>query len=71
MQGFAEADLVFEHTFNAQLMHQAYIEPHACVVSAQPPLNSPSQEENTSLVSPPQEENASLHSPLRGGIQGG
>ena len=40
-QGFAEADLVFEHTFNAQLMHQAYIEPHACVVSANPPLNSP------------------------------
>ena len=35
-QGFAEADLVFEHTFNAQLMHQAYIEPHACVVSAEP-----------------------------------
>ena len=34
-QGFAEADLVFEHTFNAQLMHQAYIEPHACVVSAE------------------------------------
>ena len=36
-QGFAEADLVFEHTFNAQLMHQAYIEPHACVVSAEEP----------------------------------
>ena len=36
-QGFAEADLVFEHTFNAQLMHQAYIEPHACVVSAEAP----------------------------------
>ena len=35
-QGFAQADLVFEHTFNAQLMHQAYIEPHACVVSAEP-----------------------------------
>ena len=35
-QGFAEADMVFEHTFNAQLMHQAYIEPHACVVSAEP-----------------------------------
>ena len=35
-QGFSEADLVFEHTFNAQLMHQAYIEPHACVVSAEP-----------------------------------
>ncbi len=34
-KGFAEADLVFEHTFNAQLMHQAYIEPHACVVSAE------------------------------------
>ena len=34
-QGFAEADLVFEHTFNAQLMHQAYIEPHACVVNAE------------------------------------
>ena len=34
-QGFSEADLVFEHTFNAQLMHQAYIEPHACVVSAE------------------------------------
>ena len=36
-QGFAESDLVFEHSFNAQLMHQAYIEPHACVVSAEPP----------------------------------
>ena len=34
-QGFRESDLVFEHTFNAQLMHQAYIEPHACVVSAE------------------------------------
>ncbi|MDA1272332.1 MAG: xanthine dehydrogenase family protein molybdopterin-binding subunit [Chloroflexi bacterium] len=34
-QGFQESDLVFEHTFNAQLMHQAYIEPHACVVSAE------------------------------------
>ena len=34
-EGFANADLVFEHTFNAQLMHQAYIEPHACVVSAE------------------------------------
>ena len=34
-QGFAESDLIFEHTFNAQLMHQAYIEPHACVVSAE------------------------------------
>ena len=32
-QGFSESDLIFEHTFNAQLMHQAYIEPHSCVVS--------------------------------------
>jgi len=31
-QGFAESDLVFEHTFTTQLMHQAYLEPHACVV---------------------------------------
>ena len=31
-QGFADSDLVFEHTFNTQLMHQAYLEPHACVV---------------------------------------
>ncbi len=30
--GFAAADHIFEHTFTAQLMHQAYIEPHACVV---------------------------------------
>ena len=35
-QGFAAADLVFEHSFAAQLMHQAYIEPHACVVNAEP-----------------------------------
>ena len=31
-QGFAESDLVFEHTFTTQLHHQAYLEPHACVV---------------------------------------
>ena len=31
-EGFAAADLVFENTFNAQLMHQGYMEPHACVV---------------------------------------
>ena len=35
-QGFIESDLIFEHTFNAQLMHQGYIEPHACVVSVDP-----------------------------------
>ena len=33
-QGFKDADLIFEHSFNAQLMHQAYIEPHACIVDA-------------------------------------
>jgi len=31
-EGFQEADLVFEHTFTTQLMHQSYIEPHSCVV---------------------------------------
>ena len=46
-QGFAEADLIFEHTFNAQLMHQGYIEPHACVVSAGPPFSSPHDGGNT------------------------
>jgi CO/xanthine dehydrogenase Mo-binding subunit len=30
--GFRAADVICEHTFTAQLMHQAYIEPHACVV---------------------------------------
>ncbi len=30
--GFAAADLVLEHTFRTQLMHQGYLEPHACVV---------------------------------------
>jgi CO/xanthine dehydrogenase Mo-binding subunit len=30
--GFRAADRIFEHTFSAQLMHEAYIEPHACVV---------------------------------------
>ncbi len=30
--GFSAADSIFEHTFNAQLMHQGYMEPHACVV---------------------------------------
>jgi carbon-monoxide dehydrogenase large subunit len=31
-EGFSAADRIFEHTFTAQLMHQGYIEPHACVV---------------------------------------
>jgi carbon-monoxide dehydrogenase large subunit len=30
--GFHAAERIFEHTFSAQLMHQGYIEPHACVV---------------------------------------
>ena len=30
--GFAQADLVFEHTFTLPMVHQAYLEPHACVV---------------------------------------
>ena len=31
-QGFAEAELIFEDTYTTQLMHQGYIEPHACLV---------------------------------------
>jgi CO/xanthine dehydrogenase Mo-binding subunit len=31
-QGFAESDMVFEHTFTTQRMHQGYLEPHACLV---------------------------------------
>ncbi|MBM2810330.1 MAG: Ald Xan dh protein [Chloroflexi bacterium] len=31
--GFAQADLVVENTFSTHLSHQAYLEPHACVVS--------------------------------------
>ena len=31
-EGFAQADLVFEHTFTLPMVHQAYLEPHACVV---------------------------------------
>ena len=31
-RGFAESDLIFKHTFNTQLHHQGYLEPHACVV---------------------------------------
>jgi CO/xanthine dehydrogenase Mo-binding subunit len=33
--GFAEADLVVEHTFHTALMHQGYIEPQACVVAVE------------------------------------
>lgn len=31
--GFRDADVVVENTFTTQPMHQAYIEPHACVVA--------------------------------------
>ena len=30
--GFAEADLVVENSFTTQRVHQAYLEPHACLV---------------------------------------
>ena len=33
-KGFAEAELVLERRFTTQPVHQAYIEPHACVASA-------------------------------------
>jgi carbon-monoxide dehydrogenase large subunit len=32
--GFHEADVIVENTFTTQPIHQAYIEPHACVVQA-------------------------------------
>jgi len=32
--GFREADILVENTFTTQPVHQAYIEPHACVVQA-------------------------------------
>ena len=33
-EGFAEADVIVERTFFSPIGHQGYIEPHACVVSA-------------------------------------
>jgi CO/xanthine dehydrogenase Mo-binding subunit len=30
-QGFAEADVIVEHEFRTPMVHQGYIEPHACV----------------------------------------
>jgi CO/xanthine dehydrogenase Mo-binding subunit len=35
-RGFREADLIFEHSYYTPAQHQGYIEPHACVVSAEP-----------------------------------
>jgi carbon-monoxide dehydrogenase large subunit len=32
--GFRAADLIVENTFTTQVTHQAYLEPHACVVKA-------------------------------------
>ena len=34
--GFAEADYVYEHTFETPHQHQGYLEAHACIVEAQP-----------------------------------
>jgi CO/xanthine dehydrogenase Mo-binding subunit len=34
--GFKQAELVVENTFETQVVHQSYIEPHACVVKADP-----------------------------------
>ena len=34
--GFREADLVLEHTYHTPMQHQGYVEPHSCLVSAQP-----------------------------------
>ncbi|HKY08351.1 MAG TPA: xanthine dehydrogenase family protein molybdopterin-binding subunit [Candidatus Binatia bacterium] len=33
--GFRESDIIVENTFTTKPVHQAYIEPHACVVQAQ------------------------------------
>ena len=30
-KGFAEADVIVEHEFRTPMVHQGYIEPHACV----------------------------------------
>src|SRR5262249_7054596 len=34
--GFAEAEVVVERRYSTQPVHQAYLEPHACVVSINP-----------------------------------
>src|SRR4051812_41860780 len=34
-KGFAEADVIIEETFKTAAVHQAYIEPHACVAKAE------------------------------------
>lgn len=32
--GFQQSDILLENTFNTQVVHQTYIEPHSCVVKA-------------------------------------
>ena len=32
--GFRRANSIIENTFQTQVVHQAYIEPHSCVVKA-------------------------------------
>ncbi len=34
-RGFADADLIVEHSFRTALIHQGYLEPHACVVAVE------------------------------------
>jgi CO/xanthine dehydrogenase Mo-binding subunit len=34
-QGFREADLVLEHSYQTPMQHQGYIEPHSCLVSVE------------------------------------
>ena len=38
-QGFSEADLVMEHTFDTPLAHQGYLEPTACLVDITAPAD--------------------------------
>jgi CO/xanthine dehydrogenase Mo-binding subunit len=35
-EGFRQADVIVENTFTTQVTHQSYLEPHACVVKAEP-----------------------------------
>lgn len=35
-QGFAEADVIVENTYNISVVHQAYLEPHSCVADPDP-----------------------------------
>jgi CO/xanthine dehydrogenase Mo-binding subunit len=35
-EGFKQADIIVENTYTTQVTHQSYLEPHACVVKAEP-----------------------------------